>query len=163
DGESLNYLIRPRQQRRRDGQAEGLGGLEVDDQLELGGLLDGEVGGLGTLEDLVDKRCGAAIQTGCTVPVGHEAPSVWKQGIKLSGWGQLPLQGKPTDLTRRDRYVVRAVEQQAICAGLELRERLRDTGRVAQSNKLHLHLGRLRVKWRPSFAEGSTGGSGVVE
>jgi len=28
-------------------------GRTVDDQLELGGLLDGEVGGLGTLEDLV--------------------------------------------------------------------------------------------------------------
>ena len=30
-----------------------LGGLEIDDQLELGGLLDGEVGGLGAFEDLV--------------------------------------------------------------------------------------------------------------
>src|SRR5882724_2526296 len=31
----LNDLIRPPQQRRRDREAEGLGGLEVDDQLEL--------------------------------------------------------------------------------------------------------------------------------
>ena len=38
---SLDHLIRPLQERRRDRQAEGLGGLEVDDQLELGGLLDG--------------------------------------------------------------------------------------------------------------------------
>jgi hypothetical protein len=28
---SLNDLIRPLEERRRDGQAEGLGGLEVDD------------------------------------------------------------------------------------------------------------------------------------
>ena len=27
----LNHLIRPRQQRRRDRQAEGFGGLEIDD------------------------------------------------------------------------------------------------------------------------------------
>src|SRR6266436_3978726 len=50
---SLNHLIRPPQQRRRDRQAERLGRLEVDDQLELGGLLDGQVAWLCALEDLV--------------------------------------------------------------------------------------------------------------
>jgi hypothetical protein len=50
----LDHLVRPRQQRRRDREAEGLGGLEVDHQLELRGLLDGQVGGLGALGDLVD-------------------------------------------------------------------------------------------------------------
>src|SRR5882762_5940878 len=38
----LDDLIRPKQERGRDSQAEGLGGLEVDDQLELRGLLNGE-------------------------------------------------------------------------------------------------------------------------
>src|SRR5215831_10402837 len=47
-------LIRPPQHRLRDRQAERLGGFEVDDQLELSRLLDGEVGGLSALEDLVD-------------------------------------------------------------------------------------------------------------
>jgi hypothetical protein len=42
----LDDLVRPQQERLRDRQAERLGGLEVDDQLELRGLLDGEVGGL---------------------------------------------------------------------------------------------------------------------
>jgi len=32
-----------------DRQPERLGGLEIDDQLELGGLLDGVIGGLGAL------------------------------------------------------------------------------------------------------------------
>src|SRR5215467_7542263 len=45
----FNDLIRPQQQRRRDGEAERLGGLEIDDQLELVGLLDGQVAGLGAL------------------------------------------------------------------------------------------------------------------
>src|SRR5215813_4783546 len=52
-------LIRPRQQRRRDREAEGLGSLEVDDELELGGLFDGEVSGLGAFQDLVDIGRGA--------------------------------------------------------------------------------------------------------
>jgi hypothetical protein len=38
---SLYYLIRPQQQRRRDREAERLGGLEVDDELERSRLLDG--------------------------------------------------------------------------------------------------------------------------
>jgi 2-polyprenyl-6-methoxyphenol hydroxylase-like FAD-dependent oxidoreductase len=37
----LDHLIRAQQQRRRDRQTEGLRGLEVDDQLEFGRLLDG--------------------------------------------------------------------------------------------------------------------------
>src|SRR5215472_5543060 len=49
----MNHLVRPRQHCRRNRQAECLDGLEVDDQLYLHGLLDGEVGGLGALEDLV--------------------------------------------------------------------------------------------------------------
>ena len=48
----LDHLIRPPQQRRRDRQTEGLGGLEIDDQLKLGGLLNRKIGGLSTLEDL---------------------------------------------------------------------------------------------------------------
>jgi hypothetical protein len=38
---SLDNLIRPRQQRRRDGEAEGLRCLHVDDQFELHRLFDG--------------------------------------------------------------------------------------------------------------------------
>src|SRR5262245_6831661 len=49
--DSLNNLIRPQQQRRRDGEAERFGGLEVDGEVELRGTLDGEVGGLGTAQD----------------------------------------------------------------------------------------------------------------
>src|SRR5260370_1709232 len=49
----LNHLIRPLQERRRERQAEGLGGLEIDDEFELGRLLDGKVAGLGTLDDSI--------------------------------------------------------------------------------------------------------------
>jgi hypothetical protein len=40
-------LIRAQEQRRRDRQPKRLGGLEIDDQLELRRLLDGKIARLG--------------------------------------------------------------------------------------------------------------------
>src|SRR5260370_1239112 len=68
----IDHLIRPLQQRRRDRQAEGLRGLEVDDQLELRGLLDREVGGLGAPENLVDVASGTSPHLGNIYSIGHE-------------------------------------------------------------------------------------------
>src|SRR5262249_32340586 len=50
----LNYLIRPQQQRRRDGETERFGGLEVDDELEFRRLLYRQIAWFGAFEDLVD-------------------------------------------------------------------------------------------------------------
>ena len=47
----LDDLIRPCLQRRRDREAEGLGGIEVDDQVKLGRLLDREIARICTSED----------------------------------------------------------------------------------------------------------------
>src|SRR5881628_4191946 len=51
---SINDVIRAQQQRIGNGEVEGLRGLAIDHQLELGRLLDSEVRGLGTLEDPVN-------------------------------------------------------------------------------------------------------------
>lgn len=56
----FNDLVGAGQQRRRDGQAQRLRRLQIDDQLELGRLLDRQVGGLRPLQDLVDERRCAA-------------------------------------------------------------------------------------------------------
>jgi hypothetical protein len=45
----LDHVVGSQQQRLRNRQPECLGGLEVDDELEFRGLLDWEVGWLGTL------------------------------------------------------------------------------------------------------------------
>jgi hypothetical protein len=50
----LDHLIRPLQERRRDRQAEGLGGLEVDDEVEPVKLFDGKIPGVDAQENLVD-------------------------------------------------------------------------------------------------------------
>jgi len=55
-------VVSPQQERLRDCQPERLGRLEVDDQLELGGLLDWEIGWLRALEDFVDEDWGASKQ-----------------------------------------------------------------------------------------------------
>src|SRR6516225_7653916 len=46
-----DHLVGGRQQRFRDGEAEKLGRLKVDDELELGRLQHRQVGGLGAVED----------------------------------------------------------------------------------------------------------------
>src|SRR5260370_851589 len=75
---SLDHLIRPLQERLGDRQAEGLGGLEVDDQLELGRLFDGKIAGLGSFEDLVHVGRGTPELVRNVRPIGHEAPGLRK-------------------------------------------------------------------------------------
>src|SRR5262245_51190498 len=58
---SFNQLVGAADQRQRNGKAEGLGSLQVDDQLDFGGLLYRQIGRLLTLENL------GGIATGQTV------------------------------------------------------------------------------------------------
>ena len=53
------HLISLEQEAWGDGQAERLGSLEMEDQLELHGAFHGQVGGLGGLEDLIHVCCGS--------------------------------------------------------------------------------------------------------
>jgi hypothetical protein len=58
---SADHLLSQEEERWGYGEPEGLRRLEVHDQFELCGLLDGQVGGLGTLQNLVDVRGGRPI------------------------------------------------------------------------------------------------------
>src|SRR5262249_43543964 len=70
---SFDHLIRPCEERRRNRETEGLGGLEVDHQLELGWLLHGQIARLGPLEDLVDIDGGASGLLEEVRYIGHQA------------------------------------------------------------------------------------------
>src|SRR5215831_4979018 len=69
---SANHLVRLEQQRRGDGQAEGLGCLEVDDQLELHRLLHRQVPRVSPLQDLVHIDGGTAVIRWTAQPIEQE-------------------------------------------------------------------------------------------
>ena len=48
---SFNDIVGAGEDRRRDREAERVGGLEIDDELEFGRLLDRQIGRFGALED----------------------------------------------------------------------------------------------------------------
>src|SRR5262245_31289894 len=59
-------------------QADLLGRLEIDDELELRRLLDRNIARLGTFQNLVHIRGGAPVQVGNVHAVRHEPPSFYK-------------------------------------------------------------------------------------
>ena len=69
----LDHLIGEGEQRRRNSEAERPGGLEVDDELEFGGLHDREVGGLLAVENPAGVDADLAIGISDAGPVAHQA------------------------------------------------------------------------------------------
>jgi hypothetical protein len=66
---SLDDLVGAGEQRLWDHYAQRLGGLEIDDQLKRGWLLDGQIGRLGALQNFVNIRSSAPVLRGqvCSV------------------------------------------------------------------------------------------------
>src|SRR5438034_5060359 len=87
---SPDDLIRPREQRLRNRQPERLCGLEVDDQLELPRLLDGQVSGLGALENLVDVGDGVPEHVETVRPIGQKATHLRVLAQPIDRWQTVP-------------------------------------------------------------------------
>src|SRR2546425_9093704 len=82
---SLDDAISSLQERRRDRQPEGLRRLQVDGQLELARLLDGQVTRLRPLEDLVDTHGGPPPEICRVRPVGDGTPGVYTSSLYVEG------------------------------------------------------------------------------
>src|SRR2546428_723951 len=83
---SANHLVRQEEERWGYGDAEGLGGLEVEDQLELCGLLHRQVGGLGAFQELVHVGGGASPQVKHVWSIRHETASLHPRPRTVYRW-----------------------------------------------------------------------------
>src|SRR5215207_6089209 len=80
---SFDHLVGLRLKRERNGEAERACRLEIDDQLELGGPLDGQVGGFRALQDLVDIGRGLPVHMRVARPVGHQAAGLDELAVRM--------------------------------------------------------------------------------
>src|SRR6266852_4759497 len=97
-----DHLVRQEQERRRDGDPERLGGLQVDDELKLHGLLHGQVGRLGAPENLVDVDGQAPEELRQVRAIRHKAPGLC-EGLERRDRGQMVLHREVGDLLRITR------------------------------------------------------------
>src|SRR6266498_3048286 len=77
----LDHLVGAGKDRWRDGEAEYLCRLEIEDQLEFARLLDWEISGLSPLENLVDVGRGVSPHVRETRPVTHQSANFDKRSI----------------------------------------------------------------------------------
>ena len=69
----FDHLVGAGKHHRRERDAERLSSFKVDDQLELGRLLDRNVGRFRPAQNLVGELRGATVQVGQVWPIGHQA------------------------------------------------------------------------------------------
>jgi hypothetical protein len=98
---SLNDLIRPQQHRPRDRQPERPGGLQVDDELELRGLLPWKIIGLGALQNLVRAPLASTFPFGGFTRRPIAIDDRLDEGLRLGKLGRGDGDVLPLDPNRR--------------------------------------------------------------
>src|SRR5947208_12866065 len=93
---SLDHFVRLQDQLLRNGQPDRLRGLEIDYELDLRRLLDGQVPGLRALEDLVYVGGCPIIMFRVVLSVTHQSAGLHEGGAPEHR-GQALLRGKPRD------------------------------------------------------------------
>src|SRR5262249_20790802 len=82
----FDHLVRRIQKARRHGEAERLGGLEVDYQFELGRSLHRQIGRLLPLEDAIDIGRRKLEMMALLTSVGQQTAELSKETPRTDGW-----------------------------------------------------------------------------
>src|ERR1035437_4251760 len=82
---SFDHLVGASEQRRRHGEAERPGSLEIDHQLVFGRLLDWEFPRLGSLENTISVNCCLAILIGKVYAIGDQTAAFRELANRVDG------------------------------------------------------------------------------
>src|SRR5215510_5042069 len=110
---SFDHLISSREQGGWHGDTQSLSSLEVNHQIELDRLLDGEIGGLCALEDLVDDRRAAPLQFCEVGAVAHEPALLNESTVPVDSRQSVLQCGLGKRLAVQDRQAVYGHEEGA--------------------------------------------------
>src|SRR6516165_3094560 len=75
----FDQLIGSHEQLVRHGEAESLGGFEIDHQVEFRRLLDRQVAWLCAFENLVDEGCSTMVEFGNVLAVAHQPAGAYSR------------------------------------------------------------------------------------
>src|SRR5262245_6961738 len=87
---STDHLSHLEEERGWNGEAQRLGGLQVDDQLEGHCLLHGEIGGFSALQNLIDIDNDTPDSLKLTGSIGHEATRHHEILVRVDCWQPVP-------------------------------------------------------------------------
>src|SRR5262249_32582779 len=82
----FDHLVRRIQKARRHSEAEGLGGLEVGYQLEVGRCLHGQIARLLPLEDAIDVGRRELEMMALLASIGQQTAELSKETPRTDGW-----------------------------------------------------------------------------
>ena len=101
---SLDEFVGPDENGLGNREPKRLRGLEIDDQVELGGLLDGKIRRLRAFQNLVHIPCGPSHELDKARAVGHEATTFWKFSVK-GNRGQFATQREVCNASEAKEYL----------------------------------------------------------
>src|SRR5262249_52519548 len=110
-----DHIVRLVEEDWGDRQAQSLSSLEVNDQLELHGLLYRQVGRLGAFENLVHIDSSAFEECRMIWSIAHEPARLRKQYVGGDRW-QLVLQGELRDVRAMLRHQSIVYQDDGACA-----------------------------------------------
>src|SRR5262245_26877881 len=125
---SFDDLVSAQQYRRGHREAEGPSSFQVDNHLELGWQLEGQVGWFGTFENLAHEGCGTPIQVISVGAIRHQTSDIDEFAVLVDGWKAMrdDALGNKTTLGIRnprrpaDDRSLRACSQDSLQRGIEL-------------------------------------------